>query len=260
MAHPVYRMYVDESGDHTFEKLDDGGHRYLALVGVVFRLQDTYPDFHDRLEALKEDIWGRRLDYPVVLHRTEIIERKSDFYILQDDDKRMRFDQGLLKVIQDSKYILLATVIDKRDHQKYPDPIHPYHYCMTALLERYCLWLNERGEMGDVLAEARGAREDRALGAAYAAFYRGGTRFVDADAVQRALSSKEVKLKKKDANVSGLQLADVIAQPVKQWVLWKKSLAPEPTGFGRSVAEAATAKFRTRGSRSDGYGWKWFGK
>ena len=46
MAHPVYRMYVDESGDHTFESLDDDGHRYLALVGDVFRLRDTYPGFY----------------------------------------------------------------------------------------------------------------------------------------------------------------------------------------------------------------------
>jgi len=28
-----YRLYIDESGDHTYKLLDDPSHRYLALLG-----------------------------------------------------------------------------------------------------------------------------------------------------------------------------------------------------------------------------------
>jgi len=45
-----YRLYIDESGDHTYNLLDDPSHRYLALLGVWFRLPDDYQDFADDLE------------------------------------------------------------------------------------------------------------------------------------------------------------------------------------------------------------------
>ncbi len=37
-----YRLDIDESGDHTYKKIDDVGHRYLALLGVWFRQGDDY--------------------------------------------------------------------------------------------------------------------------------------------------------------------------------------------------------------------------
>ena len=42
---PRYRLYIDESGDHTYNKLDTVGHRYLALLGVWFRQSDDYLAF-----------------------------------------------------------------------------------------------------------------------------------------------------------------------------------------------------------------------
>jgi len=45
-----YRLYIDESGDHTYKLLDDTSHLYLALLGVWFRQVDDYTAFADDLE------------------------------------------------------------------------------------------------------------------------------------------------------------------------------------------------------------------
>jgi len=45
---PRYRLYIDESGDHTYNLLDDPSHRYLALLGVWFRQADDYVAFQDK--------------------------------------------------------------------------------------------------------------------------------------------------------------------------------------------------------------------
>lgn len=62
-------------------------------------------------------------------------------------------------------YTLCAVVLDKKSHlERYQkSAFHPYHYCTNVLLERYVFYLQENGGRGDVLAEARGKREDHAL-------------------------------------------------------------------------------------------------
>ena len=70
-----YRLYVDESGDHTYNLLDNPGHRYLALMGVWFRQLDHYVAFAENLEQFKREIFGPRPDKPVILHRSDIINR-----------------------------------------------------------------------------------------------------------------------------------------------------------------------------------------
>lgn len=59
-----------------------------------------------------------------------------------------------------------------------------------------------------------------------------------------ALSSRHIKIKPKAANIAGLQLADVLAYPVKQAILVGKGSVPYPGDvFGKRMYEAARSKF-----------------
>ncbi|HVQ36687.1 MAG TPA: hypothetical protein VMS31_04095 [Pyrinomonadaceae bacterium] len=89
-----YRLYIDESGDHTYKKLDDIGHRDLALLGVWFRQREDYLSFVHDLQQFKDTLFGERPDSPVILHRTDIINRRGAIGILCDEEKRKRFDDG----------------------------------------------------------------------------------------------------------------------------------------------------------------------
>ena len=119
-----YRLYLDESGDHTYNLLDEPSHRYLALLGVWFRQADHYVAFADNLERFKRGIFGPRPDKPVILHRSDIINRKGAFGILCNAEVRQRFDVELLEVIGRAVFRMVCVVIDKRTHsEKYNQPL-----------------------------------------------------------------------------------------------------------------------------------------
>ncbi len=255
---PRFRLYIDESGDHAYCKLDHVAHRYLALLGVWFRQPDEYTQFADALEALKRQFFGPRPDTPVVLHRSDIINRKGAFGILCNDDTRRRFDDALLRLVTDAAFKLVCVVIDKKTHSdRYTSPFHPYHYCLAAMLDRYSGYLNYRNAVGDVMAESRGKEEDLQLRQAYRRVYESGTLMFDRHHHQRALTSSELKVKPKVANIAGLQLADVLAHPVKQHCLVERGFIPDPgDNFGKQLVAAIMPKFNRRydQNRIDGYG------
>jgi hypothetical protein len=156
---------------------------------------------------------------------------------------------------------MICVLLDKQTHlAQYTDPFHPYHYCMAAMLDRYSGWLNLKNAMGDVMAESRGKEEDIQLMQAYRRVYESGTLMFDRLHHQRALTSKEIKIRKKSENIAGLQLADLLAHPVKQACLIERGLVADPGEvFGRRIYLAANPKFNLQefSGQVSGYGKVW---
>lgn len=254
-----YRLYIDETGDHVFKLVKDRQHRYLGLMGVWFQDGSPYEEFSKNLRELKEDIFGYYPDKPVCLHRKSIVDRKGVFGVLKDPAVNKRFEKELLAAVHKGKYRMCCVVIDKLKHQPktYRELHHPYHYCLTALLERYAGWLNFSGSVGDVMAESRGGNEDRQLRVAFTRTYDGGTMYQAAEMFQRVLTSKELKLKKKEHAIPGLELADILANPITREVIAESSKKKPPSGnFGADLIDAARRKFNCRAAtgRVLGYG------
>jgi len=242
-----YRMYVDESGDHTYaENVDHPTKRYLCLLGVIVEVEAYRTSFHPELEALKQAHFPHSPDDPVVLHRKELVNRRGSFGKLRDQTNEQRFNEDLLNYLWKQSYRLIAVVIDKGAHiNRYGDAAyHPYHYCLAALLERYCGFLNLYNAQGDVLAESRGGTEDAQLKQAYSTLFSGGTYFRGADFFQRALTTRQIKLKPKTANVAGLQVADLLAYPIRQEILVDKNHIPDPGDvFGKEICRVVVSKY-----------------
>jgi hypothetical protein len=84
-----------------------------------------------------------------------------------------------------------------------------------------------------------------------------GTLWRDARFFQRALTSGEVKLKPKSANIAGLQIADLLAFPSKREVLLEKGLILDPGDtFGQEVTRRLASKYNRHlfQDRIQGYG------
>jgi hypothetical protein len=241
----LYRLYFDESGDHTYHALETANRRYLALCGLIFE-DERYRVFQEEFVQLKRNFFKGDPDEPIIMHRADILNRRGVFSVLQEQKTMDAFDEALLALINTTPYVGVIVVIDKKSHSaRYSSPLHPYHYCLAALLERYCFWLG--GRRGDVMGESRGGVEDRQLKAAYQAIYRAGTLHVNADVFQARLSSKDIKLKPKEKNVAGLQFADLIAHPAKQRCLVRHNIAGIKEGtFGAQVADSFWTKLRKR--------------
>jgi Protein of unknown function (DUF3800) len=257
----VYRLYIDESGDHTSCDPTDVAKRYLGLTGVIVE-HGNLRELRHSLEVFKRRHLPYDDDDPPILHREAIRQGRGPFRVLVDGDRRARFDAGLLEWIESVPFRLVGVVIDKVEHghKKYRQLQHPYHYCLQALLERYCGWLRRIGHEGDVIAEARGGREDMALKEAYERIYKSGATYpslLTRDLAQKTLTSKHIKLKPKALNVAGLQLADVLAHPVTRDVLRAYGRISDPTAqFPERVMRVAVQKYNHHlfNRRIDGYG------
>lgn len=239
-----FRLYIDESGDHVFRALEDAAHRYLCLLGCWFRGGD-YQAFHNALESFKQRHVPHNPDDPVVLHREDIINRRRSFWRLRDPSAAEAFDLELLELLRHAQFRVCAVVIDKkRLHDQYAVPAHPYHLAMGFLLQRFAGYLNHVNRRGDVMAESRGGQEDRLLKDSYQRVYERGAWMVRAPFFQRALTTRELKLKSKSANIAGLQLADLLAHPVRQAILVEKACVAGPVGpFAQKLLPVIDSKF-----------------
>ncbi|MDD4888641.1 MAG: DUF3800 domain-containing protein [Phycisphaerae bacterium] len=239
-----FRLYVDESGDHVLNKLDDPAHRYLCLLGCWFKT-DSYLRFHEALTGFKHRHIPHNPDEPLILHREDIINRRGPYGRLRDSDAAQAFDQGLLDVVAQADFRIVGVVIDKLALKaRYEVPSHPYHLALGFLLQRYCGYLNHLNRCGDVMAESRGGMEDKLLKSSYQFVYQRGVRSRHAEFFQKALTTRELKLKQKSANISGLQLADLLGHPVKQGILVEKELGVRGVGvFAARLLDVLKGKY-----------------
>lgn len=254
----TYRLYIDESGDHVFNRLEESNHRYLCLLGCWLKGSELR-GFHAELEAFKQEHLPHNPDDPVILHREDVINNRKIFKRLQDSALAQRFDDGLLDLVARAKFTVVAVVIDKfLLRSAYGDAAaHPYHLAIGFMLQRYCGFLNHVSRHGDVMAESRGGHEDRMLKDSYSRVFERGVWQFTAEAVQRALTSSQLKLKPKSANIAGLQLADILAHPVKQEILREVGHISEgPPPFAARLLEVVAAKFNRQlyENRVQGYG------
>ena len=252
-----YRLYLDESGDHTSSDPRYTGKKYLGLTGVIIKLEDCW-SFKNQIENFKRRHLPYDTDNPPILHREDIINKRNQFRVLLNEGKRQAFDDDLLSLIQTLDFTIITVVIDKTTHgvKTYRRVTHPYHFSLEALIERYCYWLSENNSSGDVMAESRGKKEDGLLKRAYLELCLNGARYLPHTLSQKSLSSRKLKLKKKEANIAGLQLADLLAHPLKRDVLLAYNKLSDREGrFADRISQVVEPKYRRSGTgRIRGWG------
>lgn len=256
---PKHRLYIDESGNSDLKNSDDQNHRFLSLTGVIVSLAYVAEKMHPEMEDLKWRHFGLHPDEPVSLHRSDLVNRRPPFQALRDSRVKCRFDQDLLAYIRDWEYRVITVCLDKKAHvEKYGDWARdPYYYCLEVLMERFTFWLSDRKSNGDVMIEARGNKEDKRLKNQFRFLWEQGTDHIDPNQIQRSLTSRELKVNLKSENITGLQLADLLAQPSRSEILYEQGLLErELAPFTQQIVEILADKYRRRGNRIYGYGKK----
>lgn len=242
------------------ESSRDPNNRYLSLTGVIIELGYVSAVLYPQMEALKAKYFGSHPDEPLILHRKELLNKRHPFHALRDPAVSVAFDAELLHYLAEWEYTVITITIDKlRHNEQYTVwKYDPYHYCMKLLVERYILWLNNNNCVGDVMAESRAGKEDMRLKASFARVYKEGSEYVTPDKIQKCLTSKELKVKPKHNNISGLQLADLIAHPSYRACVLRHNNEALPDNFGGKVAEILEASkyYRSYSGRLDGWGRK----
>lgn len=258
----LYRMYVDEVGNHDMTHADDPNQRFLSLTGVILESRYTLCAVQPEMELLKREFFQRDPDEPVIFHRKELVNKRPPFHSLQDPQVERRFNTALLITLARWEYFVATVVVDKKEHRDRYQVwhYHPYHYCLSVLLERFVLFLHYGGHRGDVIVESRGGKEDRKLKDSYARLYQRGTDNIPPQRWQERLTSCELKVKPKAANITGLQLADIIAHPSRREVLIDHQLIVDDRDtFGDQICAILRQSKYLRDRRTgqiEGYGKK----
>jgi hypothetical protein len=251
------RLYIDEVGNDDVKTPSE---RFLSLTGIITKLHGHDFVITPEIEKLKWDLFNHDpFTNPVVLHRKEIVRKETPFEALQDPATNAEWEKRILNLIEILPYIAITVVIDKEEHLKKYQVWHfnPYHYCMTALVERYVLWLNSHGLTGDVVAEPRFKQVDKKLKNAFQYIYYNGTDNIQPQTVQARLTSHELKFDPKANNVCGLQLVEMIAHPSHHNLRAAYPNQPPMTAqFGLRVVDILNrARYRRKPKTNQIEGW-----
>ena len=245
-----YRMYVDESGISDLNYTGDPNSRFLALTGVVIDLEHIRNKVHPEMESLKAVYFDSHPDEPVILHRSDIMNRRGAFHPLRDSRVNNAFGTEILQRLREWEYVVITVCLDKEKHVRRSGAWSrdPYHYCMEILLERFCFLMRQLRSTGDVMAESRGGREDRRLKKEFRQLWGTGTDRLKPEELQRLLTSRELKVKPKSANTAGLQLADLIVNPSRSEILAENGFLRRELGaFTKEIVEILKEKYYRRG-------------
>jgi hypothetical protein len=234
-----FRMFVDEVGHAGGGRVQHENDRYLSLSGVIVEQLEYQTVLIPRLDELKEGFFDSGVDgSPVILHRKELLQRKPPFEVLRNEFLAANFDGELLQLIADLEFKLLTVVLDKTEYMaRFKEwRLHPYHYCMEILTERYVLFLEELEATGDIFAEARGKADDAYLKSALGHVLRNGNAYVDKSKFAARITPKELRVHPKTHNIAGLQFADLLAHPSFVATKCRRQNKALPDSFGGNIA------------------------
>lgn len=207
-----YIVYVDESGDHGMQSVDDN-YPLFVLAFCVFHKRHYSEQVVAALEKFKFNYFGHD---QVILHENEIRKEKGVFTIFRNREQKLQFLDELTSIIEFSNFILISCVIDKRSLRKQIDiESNPYHIALGFCLEALYEFLQEKEQHEKktfVVVECRGKKEDNDLELEFRRICDGSNR------LNQSLPF-DVLFSDKKAMSSGLQLADLVARPIGLSVL-----------------------------------------
>ncbi|WP_447986853.1 DUF3800 domain-containing protein [Nitrospira sp. Nam74] len=215
----MYVMFLDESGTHNLSS-SDPDYPVFVLGGVIVKKSYAENEMEQRIRQFKIDLFGRD---NIILHTSDINRNRNGFERLQEGEFRAKFYVELNRLMRSLEYRVLACVIMKEDHLKEYGlaALDPYMLSLDILVERFCFEIGNRPTSGSIIAEKRNPELDHELEIAWLNLRIKGTHYVAAREIERKIIGLTTRPKKD--NLAGLQLADLVVNPIGRHVLGRRT-------------------------------------
>ncbi len=210
-------VFLDECGAHSVAASDAFP---VFALGAVIVPKITYPDIDVRWRAWKATHLGTQ---EAIVHEPDV--RKGDGYF--DIDNRVEVLASLGRELAALDFMAAVVAVHRPDYRAQFGispldgslPAHLYMMSLDFLFERVAMALDLHftGGKAEVVAESRGPKEDAMLQYEFARLHLEGTSYIS-PAWFRQVLHPGVRFEGKEANSTGLQLADLLARPCAEKV------------------------------------------
>lgn len=212
-----YYLFLDESGDHGLSNIDEN-FPIFVLSGILIA-EDNYNSLISDVKNLKKAFWE---DKKVILHSRDIRKSEKEFAILFDSNLKSKFIEGINSIISSADYVVISSAIDKYKYiQRYgrlSDDV--YEISLSFVIERSVFSLDAKKDNDKslkIVIEKRGKKEDKKLAEHFTKLCSRGTGYVSAERLNNY--NIDIEFKRKSDDITGLQIADLIAYPIARFVL-----------------------------------------
>lgn len=210
-------MFLDESGDHSLDKIDNS-YPMFVLAGCIFDLDYYSTTVEPKINELKMKYFGRN---DIIFRSYDIRKQKGGFVSLVDKKKRDSFYMDLNDLIKSFDFKIIAGAIHKSKlKEQYTDPGNPYSLCLQFILERSVMFLGRSKEKMIFRIESRETHNDRKLAEIYEKFRFSDHNFFKKEEIQ--FKFIDLSFNQKNQNITGHQIADLVAYPIGISVLDEK--------------------------------------
>lgn len=213
-----YYLFIDESGDHNLENFNPL-FPVFTLCGVIIS-ETEYAVLNNRMNELKLEIWK---NVNIVFHSRDIRRLQKGFEVLFNVELRALFYEKLNAIIQETPFTVITSNILKEPFiKKFGRTEDVYGISLSFIIERTVFFLDDELRRNAPIelityVEKRGADADKNLLNYYNKIYGVGTYYVKPDRIQNYFKSFQFRWKRQ--NINGLQLSDLIAYPIANYVL-----------------------------------------
>ncbi len=214
-------VFIDESGNHNLNYLHAKDPYNIFVLGALCISESEYKQLDHRLKLLKKELFNEE---DIILHTVEITRPNKSKNILNDKfnnpDFRKRFYTEINLLIEATDFEIVTCLIRKSELwvQVGANAVDPYIYSLNLLLDRILMRCQDQN--CKIYPEKRDNTENIKIELEFLRAKNAGTeQFSGADVSNKV---EEFVLKDKKANISGLQLIDLIVTPIGRNFLGKK--------------------------------------
>lgn len=255
-------MFIDDTGNVTRTKSKHEQARNGGVTGVIFEMDYLRSIFEPGFLRLKERHFG--LDEegrPYRVHLRKIKGYERPFDKLRDPGECLKWQKGCFSMYRRAKFHVISVGADKEAFYAK----HPYwDRSMYSLLagnafERFVYFLRNMHGVGDVVVEGINPGLDREIENTYRRFFEHGSDYMRAKVVQNVLTTREIKVADKNADVQGLQMADLLASTCFAHIRQLQGGPAIKDEFAQEVARLMEEEkfYRSGSGNPDGYGRVW---
>ena len=215
-------MFLDESGDHSLDKIDKS-YPMFVLAGCVFDFDYYSNEVELKINQLKIKHFGKT---DIILRSYDIRKQKGEFSCLVDKAKREFFYNDLDVLVKSLDFKIIAAAIHKSKlKNQYFEPDNPYNLCLQFILERSVMFLGRSNEKMIFRIESRETHNDKKLAEVYEKFRSNDHRLKEdfmfkKEEIQAKFT--DLSFNQKIQNIVGQQIADLCAYPIGVFVLDEK--------------------------------------